>query len=311
MSTQGKDVVEDVVAQVLGRISALRESCEENVDTENERDMFRELADLSEKLHEAKASFVNVLSRISLAIKATERYFARKYPSGPGRIRLIIPRAGKASLDLEFGTFSEFQAYEGQIPPLDRNFVFPGLQRFFQEKYGSDWDDYLATHPDEMIPTLKYEKKQVVRLDSTAEELVSKRALEAARAVLRPNAVTEVIIDAFWDNKRVLTKLMAPKDLDLVRESLSYTIIELSEAIEAKDDGKMREIYQYLSDINDELLSKYPKIALLVLLNEKNLERSPAVCERLLQTFPGLPAENTELAVELAKRERFAKYVRA
>ncbi|MHA1731899.1 MAG: hypothetical protein ACTSU5_08140 [Promethearchaeota archaeon] len=309
MIEREKEILDELCGAAEEQVESVLEKYGNLVANDFEDGKLVNLKELLPKLRSVKANMINLLSRLSLGVNETEAYFKRRTPSGPGRIRLIVPRQGRPELDVEFSDLNEFSKVERELGPIDRSFVFPGIQKFFREQYNSEWDDFLKLHPGETIPTLKYENKQVVPIYGQAEELVSKKALERSREAFRPNQLTEILIDTYWDNKGYLKKLLAPKDIDQVEQGLSYTIIELSEAMLRQNAGKVRKIYTTLTDANDEILAKYPEVARLILLNEDNLEKFPGVCERILTNYPDLTSKFPDLKGHLAQFPRFQKFV--
>lgn len=301
--------LEDLCGRVEAKITATREKYLGSAGTPYEEWILEELQDLIPKIESGKANLINLFSRTALSLSTTEAYFRRRTPTGPGRIRLIVPVANKEDLDVEFATLEEFQAIEGQLRPLDRQLLYPGLQQYFIEHFGREWDEYLRAHPDEEIPTIKYENKQIVRLDAHADELVSKKALAAVRETFRPNQLTDQIIEAFWDHRRAFREFMQEDDLMEVQEGLSYTLIELSEATQQRDEGRIREIYQSLNDKNEEFLTKYPKIGYLILSNPEVLEKHVGACKRILKQYPEIVEKYPDLEEALGEFPTYAEFL--
>lgn len=309
MIAREKQVLDEICEDTEKKVDDILEKHEESAANDFEHAKLNNLRDLRSKLESAKANLIGVLSRISLGLTEVQDYFRRRTPSSPGVIRLIVPRQGKPELDVEFKNLIEWEGIERQLGPLDRSFVFPGIKSFFQENFNMDWDDYLKTHARKIVPTLKYENKQVIPIYAQADELISKKALEKAREAFRPNQLTEVLIDTYWDNKGYLKKLLDPKYVDQMEQGLSYTIIELSEAVLQQNAGKVKKIYTTLTDMNEEILAKYPEIARLIILNEDYLKQKPGVCKRILAGMPDLVSKFPDLKGHLAQFPDYQEFV--
>ncbi len=242
---------------------------------EHEKKMVEELKNYKEKIEDIFGEFHNMYAIAKMATSRFDEYFTQKrekmYAKEPGAIRIIIggeyTKKGE-TLDVHIRNLEDYRVkIQDKVKMFFETPLREQLQNYFNEKKGGTyWEDYLKTHPDELLKTLKYENKQVIELDEEAEEEEYKKRLKEKKIAETPDIIAKKIQDAFYDNKGLLKKEYPEsgeksfRDLSTKIQSYAYILLNLWKWIPSKNKGKILEVYKQIQEKNDELLAQYPKL---------------------------------------------------